>query len=174
MKQSSPDPDAIARELAELGEEPASAEELALIEAGTLEQQPAVASMARLSELAEPYAFDELSELETHRAWRKLEQRVEQDQEAEPRVVSEPEPAAGPASPRRWLFALAGLAAAAAVALIVVPGEGEGGTLSAEDVAKQGESVRVALDALDDGRSDSTRARERASAYQQRLEEREG
>lgn len=173
MKQSSPDPDAIARELAELGEEPVSAEELALIEAGMLEQQPAVETVARLSELAEPYAFDELSELETHRAWREFEQRVEQDQDAEPAVVHASEPA-GPASPRRWLFALAGLAAAAAVALVVLPGEKQSDTLSAEDVAKQGESVRVALDALDDGRSDSVRARERASAYQQRLEEREG
>lgn len=170
MNTASPDPAAIALELEALGEAPLSAEELATVRTGQLDDEPEIASLARLSELSEPLEFDALSELETHRAWRRVEQELEQD--SSPAATPASAPLASPA-PRRWLFAVAGLAAAAALALLVVP-RGSGDGLSAEEVAQQGESVRRALSALDDGRSDSDRARDRARAYQQRLEERGG
>ena len=165
MNEANSNTEAIARELAALGEDAPSEAELAWLRDGTLDAEPDVASVARLSELAEPFGFEELSELEIHRAWRRSEHQLSASSHA---------PAAAAPSPRRWLLAAAGLAAAAAVALLVIPEREQAPQLSAQDVASQGESVRVALRALDDGRSDSERARAIAAEYQRRLAEQGG
>ena len=160
---------AIERELAELGEAPASAEELAMFD--TLEQDPEVASVARLAELAEPCAFDDLSELELHRAWRSVERRG-----AKAPAEAAPHPSGG--GPRRWLFAAIGLAAAAAILLIVTrPTDDEQlaqTQADAEAVAELGEQARASLKLLDDGASDTQRAEQLAAEYQARLEEQDG
>lgn len=171
----------IERELAALGEAPPSAEELALLASdGDPDELDDIAHVARLTELAEPLAFDELSQLETHRAWRNLEQRLAggaqstaAEQSAEHAREQQPSPTGG--GPRRWLLAAAGLAAAAALVLIVVrpPGPGQS-DLDPEAVAKLGEQARASLQALEDGASDTQRAEQLAAQYQQRLEEQGG
>jgi len=159
------------RELAALGEAPPSAEELALLaEAGDLTSDLAdVASVARLASLAEPFACDDLSDLELHRAWRAVEQRSS----------AQAKPAGG--GPRRWLLAAAGLAAAAAVVIVVLqpfPREQTAGRddaqPDAERVAKVGSQARATLRTLDDGVSDSQRAERMAAEYQRQLEEHGG
>ena len=171
----------IERELAALGEAPPSAEELALLASDDdddLDALDDLATVARLSELAEPLAFDDLSQLETHRGWRNVEQRL-----ARPEPARATEPAAndsasehpGGGGPRRWLFAAVGLAAAAALVLIVVrPSAPEQPELDAETVAELGEQARATLKILDDGASDTQRAEQLAAEYQQRLEEQGG
>jgi hypothetical protein len=174
--------ESIERELAALGEAPPSDEELALL-AGELDEHDdhdEIATVARLAELAEPLAFDELSPLETHRGWRNVEQRlaaahVPGQANAQPHA-SEQSGSHG-ASPRqgRWLFAAIGLAAAAALVLIVVnPSNPEQPELDAKAVAELGEQARASLKALDNGTSDTQRAEQLAAKYQQRLEEQGG
>ena len=176
--------ESIERELAALGEAPPSAEELALL-AGELEDHDEIATVARLAELAEPLAFDELSPLETHRGWRNVEQRlarVQAPEQATQQQASEQSSPSGPSrggsSPRphgRWLLAAVGLAAAAALVLIVVnPSTPEQPELDAEAVAELGEQARATLKALDNGASDTQRAEQLAAEYQQRLEEQGG
>jgi hypothetical protein len=224
MSQAKPSPEQIERELAALGEAPPSVAELE----GAFDDTPEVASVARLVELAEPVVFEDLSELESHRAWRQIEQRLggsgEADektgQAAEASVSPKPDPSgraravggsdpqkpdpsgraravggsdpqkpdpSGRAravggsdpqksGPRRWLSAAFGLAAAAAVIIVVLTTEQERGEVegpSAEEVAELGEQVRASLRVLDDGKSDSERAAERAAAYERRLAARE-
>lgn len=173
--------ESIERELAALGEAPPSAEELALL-AGELDDDDEIATVARLAELAEPLAFDELSPLETHRGWRNVEQRLAAGQafgeahaDAEPHASEQP--GSHGASPRqgRWLLAAIGLAAAAALVLIVVnPSNPEQPELDAKAVAELGEQARATLKALDNGTSDTQRAEQLAAKYQQRLEEQGG
>jgi hypothetical protein len=158
----------IARELAALGEEPLSAEELALLESESALDQDDVASVARLAELSEPLAFDDLSELETHRAWRNVEQRVAPAKHAEvPRRGG---------GPRRWLFAAVGLAAAAAIVLIVIdqPAPEHDARAVAEMGKQARETLHTTLQMLDGGVSDTSRAEQLAAEYQQRLEEQGG
>jgi hypothetical protein len=165
--------DTIERELAALGEAPPSAEELGLLD--RLGDHEDIASVARLAELAEPLAFEDLSELELHRSWREVEQRQQQSRgSAQPATTG-----AGP-GPRRWLLAAAGLAAVAAVVLLVVrplandEGGGTGRDGDAQQVAKLGEHARATLRALDDGVSDTQRAEQIAAEYQRQLEEQGG
>jgi hypothetical protein len=162
----------IARELAALGEAPPSAEELALLASRPgyradeeLDEHDEVASVARLAELSEPFGFDDLSELETHRVWRNVEQRAAR---AEPGHARRP----SGGGPRRWLFAAAGLAAAAAIAWIVVGSPAP--EHDADAVADLGTQARATLQMLDDGASDTERAEQLAAEYQQRLEEQGG
>lgn len=172
--------ESIERELAALGEAPPSDEELALL-AGELDDDDDIATFARLAELAEPLAFDELSPLETHRGWRNVEQRLAAaahtpDSAGAQSQTSEQSASHG-ASPRqgRWLFAAIGLAAAAALVLIVVnPSDPEQPELDAKAVAEIGEQARASLKALDNGTSDTQRAEQLAAKYQQRLEEQGG
>jgi hypothetical protein len=75
--------------------------------------------------------------------------------------------------------AVGGLAAAAAVLFVVFGPERDGArhatveAPSSEQVAKMGEQVRATLRVLDDGKSDSERAAERAAEYEQRLAQRQ-
>src|SRR5690606_21359492 len=95
----------IARELAALGEAPPSAEELAMLAELEAHDEPeAIASVVRLPELAEPLSFDDLSELETHRGWRNVEQRLARVA-SEPEPREQPRPTPGGGGPRRWLYA---------------------------------------------------------------------
>lgn len=169
----------IERELAALGEAPPSAEELALLarDDDDLDALDDIATVARLSEQAEPLAFEDLSQLETHRGWRNVEQRLAGSQAAranEPAANdNHPTPSGG--GPRRWLFAAVGLAAAAALVLIIVrPSTPEQPELDAEAVAELGKQARATLKILDDGASDTQRAEQLAAEYQQRLEEQGG
>jgi hypothetical protein len=170
----------IERELAALGEAPPSAEELALLAEDSFDHvdlDHEVATVARLAELAEPLAFDDLSQLETHRGWRNVEQRLaraQPDGRATTPVSEHPSGSSG-GGPRRWLFAAIGLAAAAALVLIVVnPSTPEQPELDAEAVAKLGEQARATLKLLNNGASDTQRAEQLAAEYQQRLEEQGG
>jgi hypothetical protein len=172
MSHASPSPEqherelAVRRELEMLGEEPPSPAELALV----LERDPEVAIVSRLAELAEAESAEPLSELELHRAWRNVEQRI---------TMAEPRPKIGGGS-RRWLLtAIGGLAAAAGVLFMVFGPDrtadrrADAQTPSIEQVAEMGEQVRTALQALDDGKSDSECATELAADYQRRLTQQE-
>lgn len=169
--------EAIERELAALGEAPPSAEELALLAGDDhsddrVDEVSEIASVARLCELAEPLAFDDLSQLAIHRGWRNVEQRLASSGRSHA-ADSGPSPSGG--GPRRWLFAAIGLAAAAALVLIIVqPSTPEQPEIDAEAVAKLGEQVRATFKTLDDGASDTQRAEQLAAEYQQRLEEQGG
>lgn len=184
MSHARPSPDQreleLRRELELLGEEPPSAEELALLEQEA-EQEPEIATVSRLVELAHGERFDSLSELELHRVWRNVEQRAVNDAPAEPAepavpVVHRPTGAGA----RRWLFAaVGGLAAAAGVLFVVLGPERDtdrhatAEAPSSEQVAKLGDQVRATLQVLDDGKSDSQRAAERAAEYRRRLAQRQ-
>ncbi len=179
----------IERELAGLGEAPPSAAELALLAQldadGTdgADEVDDVVVVARLTELAEPFAFEDLSELETHRSWRTVEQRLARtdanagdieagtEPQTEPSEHRRPTPSGG--GPRRWLFAAIGVAAAAAIVLIVVrPPTNETVAetrVDAEAVAELGEQARASLKVLDNGTSDTQRAEQLAAEYQARL-----
>ncbi|HLT35318.1 MAG TPA: hypothetical protein VK034_03510 [Enhygromyxa sp.] len=182
MTAPTPNSETIERELAALGEAPPSAEELALLESGGLhrldhlDHAAEIAGVARLAELAEPLAFEDLSELETHRGWRTVEQRLTRpgsaaDVDPGDARPSDSSPSGG--GPRRWLFAALGLAAAAAIVLIIVrPSASE--PLDPEQVAELGEQARASLQILEDGASDTQRAEQLAAEYQQRLEEQGG
>lgn len=157
---------ALRRELESLGEPPLGEAELALVLERRFDDDPEVATVSRLVELASASAPSEgLSELELHRGWRTVEQRV-----ARPAVVRAP--AVGR---RRLSVAVGGLAAAAAVLLIVIgPGKDDGEAThaqapTAQQVAAIGEQVHASLRALDDGKTDSERAVELAADYQRRL-----
>ncbi|MFO7561350.1 MAG: hypothetical protein R6X02_01800 [Enhygromyxa sp.] len=177
MTAPTPNPEMIERELAALGEAPPSAEELARLGSGALDDDAAVASVARLAELAEPIAFEDLSELETHRVWRAVEQRLTSAEAArdaerpDPRP-SEPRPTGGGGS-KRWVFAAIGLAAAAAIALLIVRPSSTP-ELDPEQVVELGEQARASLRALQPETSDTQRAELLAAEYQQRLEEQGG
>jgi hypothetical protein len=170
----------LRRELELLGEEPPSPAELALV----FEQEgeePEIATVSRLVELAQGERVAPLSELELHRGWRNVEQRALHDGSVAPGKSGEPvrhAPTGGGA--RRWLFAaVGGLAAAAAVLFVVFGPERDtarhatGEPPSSEQVAKMGEQVRATLRVLDDGKSDSERAAERAAEYERRLAQRQ-
>lgn len=192
MSESSPTTEMIERELATLGEARPSAEELDLIghadHVDHVGHADHVANVARLAELAEPIAFDDLSELETHRSWRSVELRLAQRPNTpgpgpgRARVEDEHDastPTGG--GPQRWLLTAVGIAAAAAVLLIVLRpfeqpkiAEAEPAKPDAELVAQLGERARVALNALDDGTSDTQRAEQLAADYRRQLEEQDG
>ena len=193
MTAPSPNPETIERELAELGEAPPSADELAMLaglgELGELDDldDPDLAAFARLQALADPIAFDDLSQLETHRGWRVVEQRLDpaHEREAAPTSARPADDKHTGGGPRRWLFAAVGVAAAAALALIVVgPGSGSNPTpdartaqidpAAAAELGEQARTTLAALAALDGGLSDTERAEQLAREYQQRLEEQGG
>jgi hypothetical protein len=165
----------LRRELELLGEEPPTAEELALLLEQEGESDPEIATVSRLVELAQGERFAALSELELHRGWRNVEQRAAGDGRVE---LVRHQPTGGGA--RRWLFAAVGGLAAAAGVLFVVLGPGRDTDRhagveapSTEQVAEMGEQVRATLRVLDDGKSDSERAVERAADYQRRLAQRQ-
>ncbi|MCA9684886.1 MAG: hypothetical protein KC457_22070, partial [Myxococcales bacterium] len=159
--------DAVARELAELGEEPLSPEELALLAAGE-DDNADIDTVARLHELAEPFAFDDLSELERAQSWKGVESRLPAIASAtgtetgtETGTGTGTSGGAGGAGGRvRWLFPSVTLAAAAAAVLVLIlrPPSDQGP--SPEEIAEIGQQARTMLAALDDGRSDSERADE--------------
>jgi hypothetical protein len=163
-------------QLVTLGEAPPSEAELVLLRGladdsdpdtnPTSSTNPDIASVARLAELAEPIAFEDLSELELHRAWRGVEQRLP-GARASARIKIKP-----------WLFAAVGVAAAAAVLLIVVQSgrhsedSRQAQTLSDKQLAELaalGDQARTALRLLDDGQSDTERAANLADTYKLRL-----
>jgi hypothetical protein len=147
--------DTIARELEALGEEPLSADELAMLAGDEVEDEPAVASTARLIELSRPLEPVSLSEIDQQRVWRTIEQRRS-------------------GANRRWAPWIAvGLAvAAAAVMLVLLPGDDRDASTgpSAAEVAEVGAQARSALRALDDGLSDTDRAERLNADYRKRLE----
>jgi hypothetical protein len=150
----------IERELEALGEDPPTAEELAMLERD-VDDDPDIATVARLTELARAEAPASLSELELQAAWRKAEQRLDHSEPAPPRRAG--------SSPRRWLLlAATGLAAAAAVLVIVVPQTSESEP-SAAEIAELGDQVRASLAVIDDGESGTQRADALVAAYQQQL-----
>ncbi|PRQ06634.1 hypothetical protein [Enhygromyxa salina] len=169
MSEATSNPDAaqIMHELATLGEPPPSAAELAH---DSLDDDPEVASVARLAELAEPLEVRDLSELELHRAWRGVEQRL-------PGASASPAPEPSRGAKLPWLIIAVGVAAAAAVVLIVLP-PGEDSQRRAkvqtEQVTELGDQARTALRVLDDGQTDTERATQLAATYQRRLEEQGG
>jgi hypothetical protein len=181
MSEATPTTEQIQRELASLGEAPLTEAELALIHdqaeqadaaSGHLDHDPDIASVARLAELAEPIEFEDLSQLELHRAWRGVEQRLSG-------------PAASPKTGgggRAWLFAAVGVAAAAIVLLIVLQPDRDSQQARAPsnhldhemaELAELGDQARAALRVLDDGQTDTERATQLATAYQRRLAQRE-
>lgn len=160
MTHHDPHAAAIARELEALGEDPPSADELAMLAAASLDDEPEVAGTARLIELAQPdFAgpSEPLGELGKQRVWRTVEAR---------RGLSRGRSSA------RWVAV--GLAIAAALALLVLmPGRGEQAREdgpSAAELAEVGEQARLALRALDDGLDDTTRAERMRGAYVERME----
>jgi hypothetical protein len=168
MTESLHSSDAIARELEALGEEPLSATELAMLadDDRDLEDEPAVASTARLIELSRPLDPIELSaglsEIDQQRVWRTIEDRRA--------------PTDGRSSERRsrrwtpWIAVSLALAAAA-VMLVVLPGDrGASSRPSQAEVAQVGDQARSALRALDDGLGDTARAERLSADYQRRLE----
>ncbi|NVB40038.1 hypothetical protein G6O69_19490 [Pseudenhygromyxa sp. WMMC2535] len=163
---TSPSKDTIARELAALDEAPLSEDERALLESeGALEGRAEIAEVARMHELAEPLAFEDLSELELHRGWRRVEARSA----PAPDEQGSTRGRAGGGGRRRWPLAAAGLAAAAVLAVLVLrEGEGPSQTELAE-LAEVGEHARSLLEALDDGVGDSERAAALAADYERRL-----
>jgi hypothetical protein len=194
------DPETIERELAELGEAPPSADELAMLdgrgELGELDElgegldeDPELATVARLYTLAEPFAFEDLSQLETHRGWRMVEQRLAGA--ADPARASRPEPASPSTTnphqhgggPRRWLLAAVGAAAAAALLVLVLrpeagPSVAEQATpvdpAAAAELGEQARATLATLAKLDGGLSETERAEQLAREYQRRLEELDG
>jgi hypothetical protein len=192
---TSQDTESIERELMALGEAPASAEELALLgeteaEARVEAGAEALAHVARLLELAEPLEFEDLSELETHRAWRTIEQRTSEPQLGKPTAArpqgseahGDPSPHPHGGGPRRWLFAAVGVAAAAAVLFIILrptdptrpdPITAES-RVDPQAVAELGAQARASLKVLDDGTTDTQRAAQLADAYKAQLEEQGG
>jgi hypothetical protein len=167
MTESLHTSETIARELEALGEEPLSADELAML-AGAEDRysshgpsgpdwEPAVASTARLIELSRPLEPVSLSELDHQRVWRTIEQRRSGDRAS-----------------RRWAPWIAvGLAvAAAAVMLVLLPGDDRDTPTgpSAAEVAEVGDQARSALRALDDGLGDTARAERLDADYRRRLE----
>lgn len=171
MSQASPDAEGIERELAELGEPPPSAAELALAaRPEALDAEPELACVARLSKLAEPLTFDDLSELERHRGWREVERRLD-DRAPEAAKLER-----GGGVARRWPYLAAGLAVAAAVLLVVLQPDAELADPgpSASEVAALGDTVRASLRALGDGETDTQRAASVVEQYQRRLEEQGG
>lgn len=165
----------LRRELELLGEEPPSPAELALVLEQDAEQEPEIATVSRIVELAQGERFAALSELELHRGWRNVEQRAVHDASGEPAKHA---PTGGGA--RRWLFAAVGTLAAAAAVLFVVFGpqrdpdrQAASDPPSREQVAEMGEQVRATLRVLDDGKTDSERAAERAAEYRRRLAQRQ-
>jgi hypothetical protein len=164
----------LRRELELLGEEPPSAEELALVHDGTRGDPAEVAVVSRLTELATAERFDPLSELELHRVWRSVEQRAATGHGKQATKTI------GGGGARRWLLAAVGGLAAAAAVLFAVLGPGrdearhaDAKAPSSEQVAEMGDQVRATLQALDDGKSDSERAAELAAEYQRRLAQRQ-
>lgn len=178
MSEASPNTDAeqLTHELASLGEAPPSEAEIELLRnvdlgLDLLGDDPEVASVARLAELAEPLEFEDLSQLELHRTWRGVEQRL-------PDAAASPQTRTG-GGVRPWLFAAVGVAAAAAVLLIVLqPGEDSQQARAPDaqllpeqvaELAELGSQARTALRMLDDGQTDTERATQLATAYQRRL-----
>ncbi|MFV8749579.1 hypothetical protein ACNOYE_03385 [Nannocystaceae bacterium ST9] len=155
--------EAIARELEALGEAPLSADELAMLamQAGALlDDQPAVASTARLIELSQASEPIELSELGKQRAWRTFEQRR----------APAPAPAGRPTRWAPWVAVSLAIAAAALIVVLVPGGDESAGGLDAQQVAEVGEQARSALRLLDDGLSDTARAERQSAEYRRRLE----
>ncbi len=170
----------IRRELAALGEhEPSEAELAMLRDPLALDDDPDIASIARLSELAAAGSFDDLSQLEKHRVWRTIERRLPgegsfEDQPSETgsrsgtRQSGSSERHFGP-----WIAA--GLALAATLALVwwgpwadrTAPSSGP----SSAEVAEVGDQARAALRALDDGLDDTARTERLMADYQRRLAE---
>ncbi|PRQ02926.1 hypothetical protein ENSA5_18650 [Enhygromyxa salina] len=175
MSEPSPTREQIERELVALGEASPNATELALLER-ELDDEPEVASMARLSELAEPLAFEDLSELETQRAWRKIEEQVGSNPDRDEAIAAPAASSPVGGSTRGRLLAVAGLAAAAVVLVIILPQEREQQAEgpSAKEVAELSEQVRSTLRLLDDGKTDTERAAALAADYERRLEEQGG
>lgn len=174
---SEPKAHPISSELAQLGEPALGEDELAWLDGGSVDATGEVASVALLHELAEPQAFEDLSELEAHRVWRNVEGRLES-----PRATR---PSAAPATShsgghKRWLLVAVGMAAAAVVALIVVPRDDSTEVAErertrqaerAEQAEQMAEQAHAALALIDDGRSDRERAEAAAREYQRRLEQ---
>lgn len=156
----------IARELEALGEEPLSAAELAMLAGDELDldDEPAVASTARLIELSRPYESANLSDIDQQRVWRTIEQR-----RAPMDVRREAQPS------RRWApwIGVSLALAAAAVMLVLLPGDDRDAKTgpSKAEVAQVGDQARSALRALDDGLDDTARAERLSADYQRRLEE---
>ena len=159
MTSHDPHAAAIARELVALGEDPPSAEELAMLAAASLDDEPDVAGTTRLIELAQvDAALDEpLGELGKQRVWRAVESR---------RAVGRARLSG------RWVAL--GLAIAAALALLVVVPEGDEPAReqgpSAAEVGEVGEQARLALQALDDGLDDTARLEQLRGRYAARME----
>jgi hypothetical protein len=168
----------LRHELELLGEQPPSPAELALALEQDAEHDSEIATVSRLVELSETERFAPLSELDLHRGWRNVEQRAVGEASVEPVGMARRGPTGGGA--RRWVFAaVGGLAAAAAVLFVVLGPERDTARQataeppSSEQVAETGDQVRATLRALDDGKSDSERAAERAAEYQRRLAQRQ-
>lgn len=159
MTSHDPHAAAIARELEALGEDPPSAEELAMLAAASLDDEPDVAGTARLIELAQvDAALDEpLGELGKQRVWRAVESRrgVGRDRTS-----------------GRWLGLGLALAAAAALLVWVVPERDEPRETgpSAAEVDEVGEQARLALQTLDDGLDDTARLEQLRGRYAERME----
>ncbi len=158
MTSHDPHAAAIARELEALGEDPPSAEELAMLAAASLDDEPDVAGTARLIELAQvDAALDEpLGELGKQRVWRAVESR---------RAIGRARVSG------RWVAV--GLAIAAALAvLVLVPERDEPRETgpSAAEVGEVGEQARLALQALDDGLDDTARLEQLRGRYAERME----
>lgn len=159
--------DTLQKELDGLGEASPSDEELAMVAQGLEEYEDAdVATVAALVGLTSPVEDAELSELGQARAWRKVEKHF---------GPAPAKPAAG-GSRRSWPMVALGLAAAAAVTFIIVrPGTGgqaDGGSDQHElAVAMQAQTHQgLAVLGVKPG-SESARAREMLTAYEQRLDE---
>jgi hypothetical protein len=158
MTNHEPHAAAIARELEALGEDPPSAEELAMLAAAALDDEPDVARTTRLIELAQvDTAHDEpLGELGKQRVWRAVESR---------RAIGRARLSG------RWVAV--GLAIAAALAvLVLVPGRDESREPgpSAAEVGEVGDQARLALQALDDGLDDTARLEQLRGRYAERME----
>jgi hypothetical protein len=158
MTSHDPHAAAIARELEALGEDPPSAEELAMLAAASLDDEPEVAGTARLIDLAQAdAAVEPLGELGEQRVWRVVASR-----RASGRALVS----------ARWVAV--GLAIAAALTvLVLVPGRDEPAREqgpSASEVGEVGEQARLALQALDDGLDDTARVEQLRDRYAARLE----
>jgi hypothetical protein len=172
MNHSSNDEQAIAAELAALGEAPLSVDELRIVRDDGASPDVDACNVAALFGIAHPpaEATAELDELQRRRVWKVVAERGDLDLDGGPRELS---------LGSTWRVVVGAVAVAAGVLLVPrlapptdLPSEA---ALAAqrEDLQAAGETARAAVDALP-GPVAGERARAMADAYAQRLAERQG
>ncbi len=162
MNHPTNDEQAIARELAALGEAPPTADELLLARSGNAPAELDVRNVGALFGIAYPPAHvdGELLELQRRRVWKTVVER------GAPLLKAAPAP-----TPERWWRVVVGAVAVAAGVLLVprlAPPTELPSEAAREDLQATGQSARAAVETLP-GPVGSERAQAMAQEYAQRL-----